>query len=51
MAHAAEGKLHIITRGMGIVLAAQTPQYWLDGVTGYDQSVSGRWQSTSLGAD
>ena len=37
-----EGKVHIITRVLGIVLAALAVQYVLNGLTGYYYSLVGR---------
>jgi multiple antibiotic resistance protein len=42
MARIGEGKVHIITRVMGIVLAALAVQFVLNGVTGYYQSLMAR---------
>jgi multiple antibiotic resistance protein len=42
MARIGEGKVHIITRVMGIVLAALAVQFVLNGVTGYYQSLTAR---------
>lgn len=35
MTHMGEGKVHIISRVLGIVLAAVAVQYVLNGITGY----------------
>ncbi|HEY7616959.1 MAG TPA: hypothetical protein VH744_09160 [Terriglobales bacterium] len=37
-----EGKVHIVTRVLGIVLAALAMQYVLKGVTGYYDALKGR---------
>jgi multiple antibiotic resistance protein len=37
-----EGKVHILTRVMGIILAALAAQYVLNGITGYYDSFAGR---------
>ena len=37
-----EGKVHIVTRVLGIVLAALAVQYVLNGITGYYDTLKGR---------
>ncbi|MGH8613546.1 MAG: MarC family protein [Gammaproteobacteria bacterium] len=37
MRHLGEGRVHIISRVLGIVLAALAVQYVLNGITGYFQ--------------
>ncbi len=41
MARLGEGKVHIITRVLGIVLAALAVQYVLGGIAGYYGSLGG----------
>ena len=41
MARLGEGKIHILTRVLGIVLAALAVQYVLDGAAGYYRSLTG----------
>ncbi len=42
MSRVGEGKVHILTRVMGIILAALAVQYVLNGVTGYYTSLPAR---------
>lgn len=42
MSRVGEGKVHILTRVMGIILAALAVQYVLDGITGYYTSLVAR---------
>ena len=42
MARIGEGKVHIVTRVMGIILAALAVQFILNGVTAYYDSLASR---------
>ncbi len=42
MARIGEGKVHIVTRVMGIVMAALAVQFILNGITAYHDSLAGR---------
>ena len=42
MARIGEGKLHIVTRVMGIILAALAVQFILNGITGYYDALTSR---------
>ena len=42
MARIGEGKVHIVTRVMGIILAALAVQFILNGITAYYELLTGR---------